>query len=188
VFAVHPFGRKLLHVGTDSPVLSTRADARPLRKKARLLRRMVAAADILDVALYLWLIHIRAFVVALSGGRQVWVVGDRSMDDLLIKHRRLGTLSKRTAELIRGFVPRFEVTVWLRVEPRVAMERDRDFDLSYYEELYAAYSAAAERFGWRVVPERRRTTEGVHVSIIEELDFVYPGLKARQDVLQGAPA
>ncbi len=187
VFTVHPFGRKLLRVGSDSPVLPIAAGARSLRKKSRLLRWMAAAADILDIALYLWLTHLRAVLAALVGGREVWLVGDRSMDDTLIKHRRLGTLSKRTAELIRGLVPGFEETVWLRVEPRVAMARDRDFDLPYYEELYAAYSAAAERFGWWVVPERGRTPEEVHASIVEELRLVAPDPKDHQNVLRGAP-
>lgn len=188
VFAVHPFGRKLLRVGSDSPVLPVSTGARPSREKSRLLRRMVVAADILDIALYLWLIHIRAVLAALVGGRKVWLVSDRSMDDILIKHRRLGTLSERTAELIRGFVPRFEVTIWLRVEPQVAMARDRDFDLSYYEELYAAYAAAAQRFGWRMVPERGRTPEVVHASIVEELHLVAHDLKGHHNVSRGASA
>lgn len=175
VFAVHPFGRKLLLVGTNSPILPVPADAGPLREKPRLLRRIVAAADILDIALYLWLVHARAALATLVDGREVWLVGDRSMDDILVKHWRQGTLSGRTAALIRGLVPRFEVTVWLRVEPRVAMARDNDFDPSYYEKLYAAYSAAAERFDWRVVPEQGRTPEGVHAGVVEELGLVATG-------------
>ena len=184
VFAVHPFGRKLLRVGTNSPVLPVSANVGPLREKPRLLRRVVAVADVLDIAFYLWLVHTRAAFAALIGGREVWLIGDRSIDDVLIKHRRQGTLSKRVAELIRGLVPRFEVTLWLQVEPQVGMRRDGDFDLSYYEELYAAYSAAAEQYGWRVVSEHGRTPEEVHASVVEGLDLTSTSSNGYQGKLQ----
>lgn len=169
VFAVHPFGRKLLRVGVSSPILRGATDEKLSRKRPELLRRLVAAADILDVAIYLWLIRIRATFAAIFGGREVWMVGDRSMDDILLKHQRHGILSERMAALIRRGVPQFQVTIWLEVAPKVAMARDNDFDIRYYEELYEAYSAAAKRQGWRVVREAGRDPEGVLASICEEL-------------------
>jgi thymidylate kinase len=158
-----------------------------LREKPSLLRRVVAVADVLDIAFYLWLVHTRAAFAALISDREVWLIGDRSIDDVLIKHRRQGTLSKRVAELIRGLVPRFEVTVWLQVEPQVGMRRDGDFDLPYYEELYAAYSAAAEQYGWRVVSERGRTPEEVHASVVERLGLISTNPHGYQGRLREIP-
>ena len=74
--------------------------------------------------------------------------------------------------MIRRLVPQFDVSVWLQVEPRVAMARDNDFDLPYYEELHTAYSAAAGWLGWRVIPEQGRTPEEVHAAVAEELGLV----------------
>ncbi len=102
------------------------------------------------------------------------------MDDVLIKHWNRGTLSKRTVTLIRSIVPRFGMTVWLEVESQVAMERDGDFAFSYYEELYAAYSAAARWFGWRVVREGGRDRQAVHASIVEELALTGSSPGARE--------
>jgi thymidylate kinase len=182
VFAVHPFGRKLLRVGVSSQILRTSAGEKPSENRRRLLRRLVAAADMLDVAIYLWLVCARAASAALFGVREVWVIGDRSMDDVLVKHRREGTLSSRRAALIRRLVPEFEVTIWLEVAPRVAMARDHDFDLCHYEELYEAYSAAATQFGWRVVREAGRDPEGVRASIVEELTQAGLNLDARESL------
>jgi len=169
VFAVHPFGRKLLRVGVSSPLLRTSENEGAPGKRSGILRRLIATADILDVAIYLWLVRVVATLAALFGDREVWVVGDRSMDDVLVKHQRQGTLSAGLASLIRRLVPTFRLTIWLEVTPEVAMARDNDFDLTYYEELYGAYSKAARRFGWRVVREEGRGPEGVYASIVEEL-------------------
>jgi len=169
VFSVHPFGRKLLRVGVRSPILPSRTAGELPKKSPGILSRLVVVADVMDIALYLWLVHARAAFVALLGGKEVWLVGDRSMDDVLIKHWSRGTLSKRTAILIRSLVPHFGTTVWLEIEPRVAMGRDGDFELAYYEELYAAYSTAARWFGWRVVRQDSRDRQAVHESIVKEL-------------------
>jgi thymidylate kinase len=147
VFVVHPFGRKLLRVGVSSPLLQSSSDSKRLAKRPRLLHRLVAVADIMDVAIYLWLVRVRGAFATLFSDREVWVVGDRSMDDILVKHQRQGTLSSKTGALIRSLVPEFQVTIWLEVAPHVAMARDNDFELDHYEELYEAYSAAAKRFG-----------------------------------------
>jgi thymidylate kinase len=167
VFAVHPFGRKLLRMGV-SPPLSPAAEGTS-KKRPGPLRRLVAVADVLDKAAYLWLVRASSTLAALFGGREVWVVGDRSIEDVLIKHHRRGTLSGWQAALIRKLVPKFRLTILLEVAPEVAMARDGDFALLYYEELYDAYLAAAERLGWRVVREAGRGPEGVYGSVVEEL-------------------
>nr|MBA2712174.1 hypothetical protein [Rubrobacteraceae bacterium] len=100
VFAVHPFGRKLLRFGVSSPLLGTSENEGSPGKRSGPLRRLVAMADILDVAIYLWLVRVGATLAALFGNREVWVVGDRSMDDVLVKHERQGTLSVGLAGLI----------------------------------------------------------------------------------------
>jgi thymidylate kinase len=182
VFTVHPFGRKLLRVGGSSPILRAPADEKHSEKRPRLLRRIVAAADMADIAIYLWLVRARATFAALFGDREVWVLGDRSMDDVLVKHHREGTLSSGMAALIRRLVPGFEVTIWLEVAPQVAMARDNDFDLRHYEELYEAYSAAAKQFGWRVVREAGRDPEGVRASIVDELTQAGLRLDARESL------
>jgi len=123
----------------------------------------------MDIAIYLWLVVLRAALAALFDDREVWVVGDRSMDDVLVKHQRQGTISGKMMTKLRRLVPGFQLTIWLEVAPQVAMARDNDFELDYYEELHAAYSSAAERFGWRVVREAGRRPEEVRVRIVEEL-------------------
>ncbi len=166
---MHPFGRKLLRVGVRAPILSTSAAGKRSKKPPGILSRLVAAADVMDIALYLWLVHARATLSTFFGGREVWLVGDRSMDDVLIKHWNRGTLSRGAVTLIRRIVPRFGVTVWLEVEPQVAMDRDGDFALSYYEELHTAYSTVAKWFGWRMVREAGKDPQAVHASIVEAL-------------------
>ena len=169
VFVVHPFGRKLLRAGVNSPLLRSSSKEKPSDRPHALIRRLVATADMMDIAIYLWLVLLRAAFAALFGDREVWVVGDRSMDDVLVKHQKQGTLSGKMTAKLRRLVPGFQVTIWLEVAPQVAKARDNDFDLHYYEELHAAYSAAAERFGWRVVREAGQRPEEVRVKIVEEL-------------------
>jgi len=170
VFVVHPFGRKLLRAGVSSPVLlRTTSKEKPSDRRHALIRRLVATADMMDIAIYLWLVVLRAALAALFDDREVWVVGDRSMDDVLVKHQRQGTISGKMMTKLRRLVPGFQLTIWLEVAPQVAMARDNDFELDYYEELHAAYSSAAERFGWRVVREAGRRPEEVRVRIVEEL-------------------
>jgi hypothetical protein len=48
------------------------------------------------------------------------------------------------------------MTIWLRIEPEIALARDRDFPLSYYERADAAYSQLSR---W------------VHVSVISTTDI-----------------
>jgi hypothetical protein len=169
VFVVHPFGRKLLRAGVSSPLLRSSSKEKPSDRSRTLIRRLVATADMMDIALYLWLVVLKAALAALFCDREVWVVGDRSMDDVLVKHQRQGTLSGKMTMKLRKLVPGFQVTIWLEVAPQVAKARDNDFDLHYYEELHVAYSAAAQRFGWRVVREAGRRPEEVRVQIVEEL-------------------
>jgi hypothetical protein len=131
-------------------------------------------ADIADIALYLWLVHARVLLAAVLETREVWLVSDRSLDDVLVKHLRLGTISEHTAVLVRRCVPGFGTTIWLRVKPQVAMARNRDFDPNYYKELFAAYAGAAGRFGWRVIPESGRSPEAVLAAITAELGLAMP--------------
>lgn len=185
VLTVHPFGRKLLRVGVSTPILRASANGKRSEGSPGFLRQVVAAADILDIAIYLWLVRVRATFAALFSDREVWVVGDRSMDDVLVKHRREGALSHSVVDSIRRLVPHFEVTIWLEVAPEVAMARDNDFDLPYYERFYKAYSATARQFGWRVVREADRDPEGVHASIVEELAHADPSLDIREPLRMG---
>lgn len=180
VFAVHAFGRKLVRVGISSPVFTAPSETGQLRRNPGALRRIVAAVDILDIALYLWFVRVRVVLATLFGDREVWLVGDRSLDDVLIKHLRRGTISKRTVALVRRLVPRFETTIWLETEPSIAMARDKDFDLSYYEELHAEYSAAAQRFGWKVTRGPGRPVESVFAAITEELGLEMPDPNTRR--------
>ncbi len=158
MLVVHPFGRKLLRVGFNSPVLPE-SGGRGGGRELGLLRKLIAAADIIDVALYLWLAHLVAAAAALVEDREVWLVGDRSFDEVLVKHWHRGILSWRMAERVRRLVPGFGVTIWLEVKPEVAKVRDGDLDLASYKKLCEAYSVAAERFGWQVVPHRRRNPD-----------------------------
>ena len=96
VLVIHPFGRKML---SFLPVKTAgRAGAgggAGVSRRPTGLRQLVAAVELLDIAVYIWVAHIRCLALALRGECEVWLVSDRSFDDLLVKHWRLQTLSPR---------------------------------------------------------------------------------------------
>ncbi len=168
VIQIHPFGRKLLSVIPDRVGLrSSSTGRRPA--SPRLSTRMAAIAEILDIGLFVWAAYIWCMLLRLFGHRDVWLISDRSFDDILVKHRRLQSLSPSLLEHVRGLVPHPGVTIWLHTEPSIARARDNDFDSAYYEELHAIYSAVADRFGWRIVPTSGQPREAVFARIIEKL-------------------
>jgi hypothetical protein len=148
--------------------------------------------ELLDIALYVWLAYIWAFLLSLvlaqAGGRQVWLVSDRSFDDLLIKHRRRGTLSDRTLRWARRLTPVAEKTIWLQTPPTVAMARDGEFRASYYEELYGAYETAAREYGWAVVPTTDRSPEQVRTEVESVLWLAAPAPRRETPGVPDAPA
>ncbi len=184
VVQIHPFGRKLLSVIPHRVILGSSSTGRRATSP-RLLIRMAAIAEILDIGLYVWAAYIWCVLLRLFGHRDVWLVSDRSFDDILVKHRRLQSLSPRLLEHVRSLVPHAGVTIWLHTEPSIARARDNDFDSAYYEELHAAYSAVATRFGWRIIPTSDQTREAVFAHITEELGpyALYTDLEGSRDNL-----
>lgn len=165
VYLVHPYGRKFLPAGFSGSG-DAGGDAgrdvvrRPEPGSSRLQRipkAVVAAVDLLEIGVYLWVAYARARLAALvESGREVWLIGDRSLDDVLVKHVRRGTFSWRVASSLRRLFPVFDTTIWLDLRPEIALLRDRDFPLPYYEGFRETYSAAARRFGWLKITDRRR--------------------------------
>lgn len=148
---IHPFGHKFLRLpGTLS--LSKGLRQRCRKDGRGLLRTAVTVAELCDIGLYLWGAFVRYTISAAFRSDDLWVLSDRSFDDLLVKHRARGTLSWSAAARIRRLVPRFQQTIWLDVDPDVAARRDQEFDPSYYEALYTTYRTAATQFWWQRVP------------------------------------
>lgn len=167
VVLIHPFGRKLLSIIPNRLTPQPAADQGRTRPSP--LARVAALAELVDIGLYLWAAAGTCLVLALSGQQDVWLVSDRSFDDLLVKHTRRGTLSRAARTLVRKLVPTADTTIWLQTEPGVAMERDHDFQAAYYEELYALYQAAAAEYGWQIVPTAGLSPHAVAACVVEEL-------------------
>lgn len=175
VLLIHPFGHKLLAslhplgikiVRTLLGGRSRSATPASTNKEDRpLAARVEAFFELLDIGIYTWGAYIRSRVMTLDGKSEVWIVSDRSFDDLLVKHRRLQRLSKRELSWARRIVPIAEKTVWLQTEPRVAMERDHDFSFEYYGELNRDYQTAASEYGWQIVPTSGRVPDEVAADI-----------------------
>lgn len=100
--------------------------------------------------------------------KHVWLVSDRSFDDILVKHLYRKTLRPSVIKTIRRCIPRTEKTIWLQTDPAVAMKRDREFPESYYRGLEECYSSAAKQFEWDIVSTTQRSPEavGAHVKAI----------------------
>jgi thymidylate kinase len=152
VFVVHPYGSKLLgRVASGRPRPSRRfrlptADERPRVAPA------IALADFAELAAYLWTKLLGAHIKAiLAPRRQVWVIGDRSFDDVIAKHRRRRALPPVVLDRARDLAPRFARTILLDVAPQVAWKRDQDFALPYYESVAALYLEAARAHGYAVL-------------------------------------
>jgi thymidylate kinase len=166
VVFIHPFGRKLLSFlpqAAQRPSLGFGSGRRPG------VQRVAAGIEMLDVAAYVWVAYIRCVALALSGEREVWLVSDRSFDDLLVKHRYLRTFSVGALAWLRGLAPRPERTIWLQTQPEVAMQRDGEFRLQYYQELHADYEAAAQEQRWQIVADADRSREAIAADIARVL-------------------
>ena len=167
VLLVHPFGRKLLSflpAGSRSRVGAGAGSGRA-GWAGRRLGQLAAVVELTDIAAYVWVAHIRSFALAQRAGGEAWLVSDRSFDDLLVKHRRLRTLSARSLTRARRLVPAAQITIWLRTEPEIAMGRDGDFAADYYQELHATYASAAEQYGWNIVDTSNRSRAAVAADI-----------------------
>lgn len=167
VVLIHPFGRKLLSI-IPSRLTPQPATERPSSRPSP-LARIAALAELIDIGLYLWAVAGVCWVLALIGRQDVWLVSDRSFDDLLVKHTRRGTLGRAVRSIVRKLVPTADTTIWLQTEPSVAMERDHDFQAAYYEELYALYQATAAEYGWQIVPTAGLSPHAVSASVVERL-------------------
>jgi thymidylate kinase len=120
-----------------------------------------AALEIADLAAYSWAAYISCSIVALFSRRDVWLVSDRSFDDVLIKHKRLGSLPLPVLRRVRKLAPGATTTIWLQTEPDVAMQRDGEFEPQYYEEMNRYYAAAADEEEWQVISTSNRSAEAI---------------------------
>jgi thymidylate kinase len=138
VVEAHSFGLKALRF---VPGGSRRGNGPPLPPAAhvRFHGRIVALAEMLDVGLYAWARYLWSRMKASRSRQACWLVSDRSFDDVLAKHLRLDTWSRGMLRAVRYLLPPIEMTVWLRIQPEIAMARDGEFPLSYYEQSDAAY-------------------------------------------------
>ncbi len=167
VVLIHPFGRKLLSIIPSR--FTPQPSSQGRRANPSPLQRLAALAELIDIALYIWATYIRCRFWAMVDRRDVWLISDRSFDDLLVKHLRRGTLSPQAIALVRRLVPALDLTIWLQTEPSVAMERDKDFQAAYYEELYALYQAMAAQYNWQIVPTSGLSPQAVFGRIAARL-------------------
>lgn len=198
VVAIHPFGRKLLVfvperlAGHESEDERLRSQAEKRWRPTGGVQRIFAVMELMDIGLYIWLAYIWAFllslVVSLTSRGEVWLISDRSFDDLLIKHRRRGALSAKTLRRARRLTPVAEETIWLKTPPGVAMARDGEFDASYYEELYAGYEFAAKEYGWVILPTTDRSMEQVRAEVESVLLLAAPPARRETVSVQETPA
>jgi thymidylate kinase len=156
VIVIHPFGWKIVSLLSRSPFhRSTNGTARKVgHSKSGLsvrLSQLVTWIEICDIALYVWVGFLQYFFYTFLMKRQIWLVSDRSFDDVLVKHMYRKTLTPFVIKMIRRLVPRTEKTIWLQTDPTVAMQRDQEFPKNYYDGLEECYGAAAKQFGWEVI-------------------------------------
>lgn len=163
VLLIHPFGRKILSFLPDH--LSAGSNGTGRRSGRSRLAQLAAVVEMLDIGLYIWAAYIRAFALALRVHHPVCIVSDRAFDDLLVKHRRLGTFSPRVLAAARRLAPVPEKTIWLHTEPDIAAGRDGDFEPAYYQELHATYTYAAAQYGWDIVRTSNRSSDAVAADI-----------------------
>jgi len=176
VLLIHPFGWKILSfLSTRSHPKSTAIGELKRGKKfwqTRIIKRLIAWVEIFDIALYIWLAYVRCFLSALFYREQVWLISDRSFDDLLVKHLNAKTLTPFLLTTLRGFIPRAKITMWLHTEPNIARARDGEFPDSYYVELQKNYSTAAGMLGWQVIQTSDRSREAVFAEIMIRLGLL----------------
>jgi hypothetical protein len=135
VMIIHPFGWKILS-SFSRPVIhpsaiGTAGKPDPSRSGSPFrLRQLVAWIEICDIAQYVWGNFLRYFFYTVMMKKQVWLVSDRSFDDILVKHMYRKTLTPFVIKTIRRFIPRTEKTIWLQTDPAVDMMGDMDGPLS----------------------------------------------------------
>lgn len=168
VVSVHPFGWKLLSLAT-SATTGPPARAEAFGPRTGAMRQMVALAELADIGAYLWIAQLRFRMLSLVSARPAWLLSDRSAVDVLIKQRRRGLLGDAFLSWWQRILPQPQVTVWLRTDPEVARDRDREFPPSYYEDLHELYGEASEQFGWCVLDSSGRTSAAVHDELMRVL-------------------
>ena len=176
VAVIHPYGWQFLFF--LAPRSTHRSDstgrAGGLSPRQRLVSGVVSAAELLDIGAYLWITHLRARVLSAQCPQTYWLLSDRSVVDVVVKHRRRRALPARVLQVWHRLVPHPRVTIWLSTDPAVAAQRDNDFPLSYYAESHRLYRHVSEEFGWQTVDTSDRTPEEVHSEILRTL-----GLRVR---------
>jgi hypothetical protein len=103
--------------------------------------------------------------------RPVWLVSDRSFDDLLVKYLYRKIFSPSFLKILRRLIPQAKITFWLQTDPAVALNRDQEFPEDYYRALADCYGIACELFGWEVIPTTNRSPEAVFAAIADRLDL-----------------
>lgn len=187
VMIIHPFGWKILSF-LSRPVIHGSANGTggkpdPLASGLSVrLRQLVTWVEVCDIALYVWVNFLRFFFYTVMMKKQVWLVSDRSFDDILVKHMYRKTLTPFVTRTIRWFIPQTEKTIWLQTDPAVAMKRDQEFPESYYRGLEDCYFAAAKQFGWEIVPTTQRSTEAVWANVKDILNLQVTDDRVEQPV------
>lgn len=161
---IHPFGCTLLGLRVSRE--GRAPEPGRTRMRVHPLALLAAWWEIFATILYLWTAHARTLGQRLASS-EVWLVSDRSFDDVLLKHRRTGVLSARGARVLRRLVPRVMTTIWLRTTPETARARDGDFPPAYYHELHSLYTAAAAEYGWITVPTDDRLAVSIAADITQ---------------------
>jgi dTMP kinase len=172
VVAIHPFGWKSLAFFARlfrSRMETPSGEKLNGHRQHNLFWRIISWLEVADIALYVWFHYLRSLAAAVFTGQQVWLVSDRSFDDLLIKLQQRKTLSPAAAQAVRGLVPQSDTTFWLQTDPAVARQRDHEFPDDYYSELQTCYLATARKFGWRVIETSQRSPEAIFADIQAEL-------------------
>ena len=165
VVTLHPFGWKLLSF--VAPAAATAPSGADSNSSIRsFTARMIATVELLDIGAYLWIAHLRHWVLAVTARHTIWVLSDRSAADVVLKHCRRGVLRESTLRLWFKSMPQPQLTLWLRTNPWLAAERDAEFPISHYRDHHELYLWAAAQLDWRVIDTSGRTQEGVRDQIM----------------------
>jgi thymidylate kinase len=143
VVEAHSYGLKLLRFVPGSARRGNGSHG-PAATSAGTIARIYALAEMFDIALYAWAQYLWGHTKAFRSRQSCWLVSDRSFDDVLAKHLRLGTWPPSVLRAVRRLSPPIETTVWLRVQPEIAFVRDGDFSPPYYEHADSAYEQLSQ--------------------------------------------
>lgn len=170
VLVIHPFGWKLLArlpfherfarhgVETDS---ATRGHG--------IIWKLLAVAEVADIGIYTWAAYAYCRIWTRLVAGDVWLISDRSYDEVLAKHKQRATLPGAFLELLRYLVPTPQFTVWLNTEPQLAMQRDAEFEEGYYRKFHSAYAELAKHRRWRVIVASQLNPADVFARLRTEL-------------------